>query len=113
MSEDEIVALIEGKTLGPFSDFRSKKGKPFSASIRLINNKIEFLFADSTDNLDLEAIQQGEPLGRSPIDGTRVFETPTAYMSESAMVGDEKKGLRISKIILDRSRSAPSISGSC
>ncbi|MDP3479865.1 MAG: DNA topoisomerase III [Desulfoprunum sp.] len=102
MSEAEIVLLIKGETLGPFSDFRSKKGKPFSASIRLVNNKVDFLFADSTDSLDIEAIQQGEALGTSPLDGTRVFETPAAYMSESAMVGDEGKGLRISKIILDK-----------
>jgi DNA topoisomerase-3 len=102
MSEAEIVRLIEGETLGPFSDFRSKKGKPFTASIRLVNHKIEFLFAESTDNLDIEAICQGESLGLSPLDGTRVFETPVAYMSESAMAGDEKKGLKIGRIILDK-----------
>lgn len=102
MSESEIVRLIEGETLGPFSDFRSKKGKPFTASIRLVNHKIEFLFAESTDNLDIEAICQGESLGLSPLDGTRVFETPVAYMSESAMAGDEKKGLKIGRIILDK-----------
>ncbi len=105
MSDTEIVRLIQGETLGPYSDFRSKKGKPFSASIRLINNKVDFLFADSTDSLDIDSIQQGESLGKSPLDGTRVFETPAAYMSESAMVGDEGKGLRISKIILDKALS--------
>jgi DNA topoisomerase-3 len=109
MAEDEIVALIEGKTLGPFSDFRSKKGKPFTASIRLVDNKIEFLFAESTSNLDLETIRQGEPLGRSPIDGTPVYETPIAYMSESALAGDDKNGLRISRIILDRQITAQHI----
>lgn len=102
MSEAEIVALIEGKTVGPFSDFRSKKGKPFTASVRLTNNKVDFLFAESTDNLDLEEIRRGEPLGLSPLDSSRVFETPTAYMSESAMTGDEKKGLKISRIILEK-----------
>ncbi len=102
MSEAEIVALIEGKTVGPFSDFRSKKGKPFTASVRLTNNKVDFLFAESTDNLDLEEIRRGEPLGLSPLDDSRVFETPTAYMSESAMTGDEKKGLKISRIILEK-----------
>ncbi len=102
MSEAEIVALIEGQTVGPFSDFRSKKGKPFTASIRLVNNKVDFIFAESTSNLDLDAIRQGEPLGRSPIDDSPVFETPTAYMSESAIMGDEKHGLKISRIILEK-----------
>nr|WP_320009983.1 DNA topoisomerase III [uncultured Desulfobulbus sp.] len=102
MEHDEIVALIQGKTLGPFSDFRSKKGKPFTASVHLANSKVEFLFADSTEELDLDAIRGQEPLGLSPVDKTKVFETPAGYLSDSALEGDKKKGLRISKMILGR-----------
>lgn len=102
MREEEIVALIQGETLGPFDDFRSKKGKPFTASLRLQEGKVEFLFADSMDAEDLAAIREQEPLGLSPVDGTPVFEAQGAYLSESALDGDEKKGLRISKIILGR-----------
>ncbi len=102
MSQDEIIAIISGKTLGPFSNFRSKKGKPFTASLRLNKNKIEFLFADSIDELDIEAIKKSAPLGISPVDATPVFETPAAYMSESKLDGDRVKGLQISKVILDR-----------
>ncbi|MCF6188657.1 MAG: DNA topoisomerase III [Desulfobulbaceae bacterium] len=102
MDEDEVVRLVKGETIGPFADFRSKKGKPFTASVRLNNSKIEFLFADSTDQLDVDEIKQQEPLGLSPIDQTKVYETPAAFMSESALTGDAKKGLRISKMILGR-----------
>ncbi|MEK6201566.1 MAG: DNA topoisomerase III [Desulfobulbaceae bacterium] len=102
MSDDEIVALIKGETLGPFSDFRSKQGKTFTASVRLTQHKIEFIFADSTDNLDIEEIKSTPILGISPVDGTPVYETPAAYMSTSAMEGDKKAGLQISKIILSR-----------
>ncbi|RUM40183.1 MAG: DNA topoisomerase III, partial [Desulfobulbus sp.] len=102
MDVEDVVALIRGETIGPFGDFRSKKGKPFSASVRLNNSKVEFLFADATDQLDIEEIKRQEPLGRSPIDQTNVFETPAAFMSESALAGDRKKGLRISKMILGR-----------
>lgn len=102
MREEEIVALIQGETLGPFDDFRSKKGKPFTASLRLQGGKIEFLFADSVAEEDLAAIREQKPLGLSPVDGTPVFEAQGAYMSESALEGDNKKGLRISKIILGR-----------
>ena len=102
MSENEIVSLIKGETLGPFSDFRSKMGKPFSASIRLQQNKIEFIFADAIDDLDTEAIKAGPILGISPIDMTPVHETPAAYMSASALDGDKSKGLQIGKIILAR-----------
>ncbi len=102
MTNDEIVALLEGKTIGPFSDFRSKKGKPFSASLRFTNGKIEFLFEKSTADLDIDAIKKGEVLGISPVDNTKVYETPAAFMSESALDGDEKNGLRIGKIILSK-----------
>lgn len=102
MSQDEVVALLSGKTLGPFSDWRSKRGKNFTATVALKNNKVDFSFADSTDDLDIEAIKKQEPLGLSPIDNTPVFETLAGYMSESALDGDTKKGLKISKIILDK-----------
>ncbi|NQS72723.1 MAG: DNA topoisomerase III, partial [Desulfobulbaceae bacterium] len=51
---------------------------------------------------DLAAIRAQDPLGLSPVDGTPVFETQGAYLSESALEGDDKKGLRIAKIILGR-----------
>jgi len=102
MTEEEIVALIKGETLGPFTDFRSKKGKPFTASVHIAQSKVEFLFADSTTQLDLDEIRSQEPLGQSPVDQTRVFETPAGFLSESALEGDQKKGLRISKVILGR-----------
>jgi DNA topoisomerase-3 len=106
MSEGEIVALLKGETIGPFSDFRSKKGKTFTASIKRVNSKIEFLFASAANELDVDAIKQGNPLGLSPIDRTRVFITPVAYMSESALEGDEKNGLKISRMILSKELTA-------
>lgn len=108
LDQADVVDLVQGKTIGPFSDFRSKKGKPFTASVRLVDNKIEFIFADSNADLDIESIKQGESLGRSPIDDTEVFITPMAYMSESALDGDDK-GLRISKIILAKEISEENI----
>ena len=102
MSTEEITSLVSGETIGPFNDFRSKKGKPFTASVRLKSTKVEFLFADSMEDLDLDDIRKSVPLGLSPIDQTPVFDTPAAYMSESALAGDEAKGLKISKTILSK-----------
>lgn len=101
MEQNEIVALLQGNTIGPMADFRSKQGKPFSASLRLKDGKVEFLF-DTANQFDVEEIKKTTPLGISPVDQTPVFETPVAFMSESALNGDSKKGLRISKIILGR-----------
>ncbi|HHO47099.1 MAG TPA: DNA topoisomerase III [Desulfobacteraceae bacterium] len=102
MREEEIVALIRGETIGPFDDFRSKQGKLFTAALTMKGGKVEFIFPESGDELDTERIKQSEPLGLSPIDNTPVFDTPAAFMSESALNGDQKKGLRISKVILGR-----------
>ncbi|MFT5698358.1 MAG: DNA topoisomerase-3 [Desulforhopalus sp.] len=109
LADEHVVALLKGETIGPYSDFRSKRGKPFSASVRLVNNKIEFMFADSMADLDIEAIKKTTPLGVSPVDDTKVFETAMAFLSESALDGDTKKGLRISKIILSKEISAENI----
>jgi len=102
LTDQDVLALLRGQTIGPFSDFRSKKGKPFTASVRLLDKKIEFIFAASLDELDIDAVKQGPILGLSPIDQTKVFATPMAYMSESALEGDAKKGLKISKNILSK-----------
>ena len=101
LAESEIVALLKGDTIGPFSDFRSKKGKLFTASVRLTNNKIEFMFADSNADLDIDATKQTNSLGTSPVDGTKVYGAPIAFMSESALDGEEK-GLKISRTILSK-----------
>jgi DNA topoisomerase-3 len=105
MHQEEIIRLIKGETVGPYSDFRSKAGKPFTASLMLKDGKVEFQFPDSTGSLDLDAIKAQEAIGLSPVDQTPVFETTMAYLSESALNGDQKKGLRIGKIILERAIS--------
>jgi DNA topoisomerase-3 len=67
------------------------------------------MFADSMADLDIEAIKKTPSLGVSPVDDTKVFDTPMAFLSESALDGDTKKGLRISKIILSKEISADNI----
>lgn len=109
LEESDVIELIEGKTIGPYSNFRSKRGKSFTASVRLVNKRIEFIFPDSNSGLDINAIKKGAVLGLSPIDNTRVFETPMAFMSESSLDGDSKNGLRISKVILSKEISAANV----
>src|SRR5690606_22793869 len=106
MAPGEIAELLDKRRIGPLTGFRSKAGKPFSAVLRLTDaNKVEFVF----EGADGEApeIVNSEPLGPSPVDGTPVFETLTAYMSQSALDasggdGDAKKGFRIGKSILGK-----------
>jgi DNA topoisomerase-3 len=64
---------------------------------------VEFLF-DNADN-DVEV---GEQIGISPIDQSPVFDSLTAYISESALQ-KEKTGFRLSKMILGKEISVENI----
>ncbi len=100
LREEEIVVLLQGGTIGPFHDFRSKQGRPFSASLKLTEGKVEFIFDQAGGEEMVAQETLGEPLGLSPVDQSPVYDRPQAYMSVSALAGDRDKGLRIGKTIL-------------
>ena len=95
MSPEEIVTLLKNKKLEPLTGFRSKTGKEFSAAV-IINdkNRPELIFDTPTTE------HSEEVLGKAP-DGTPVYETLTAYISQAAIDGD-KSGFRLNKIILGK-----------
>ncbi|MFA6835766.1 MAG: DNA topoisomerase, partial [Fibrobacteraceae bacterium] len=98
MSDDEIVELLTKKKIGPLTGFRSKRGMEFSAGLILDDkNKIKFVF----DNSDSEDIELGEQIGVSPIDKSPVFDTLTAYISQSSL-DKAKTGFRLNKVILGK-----------
>jgi DNA topoisomerase-3 len=100
MAPEEIVELLEKKRIGPLTGFRSKAGKPFAAVLRLTDaNKVEFVF-DEADGEKPEIVNP-EPLGKSPADGSPVFETVSSYMSQTAIDGD-KAGFKLGKSILGK-----------
>jgi len=104
MSEAEIVELLEKRQIGPLQGFRSKAGKPFTAVLKINEkNKVEFVFDDTASGADGQPldISKEEPVGVSPVDGTKVYETLTGYVSETALNGD-KTGLKINKMILGK-----------
>lgn len=97
INEEEVQTLLTQRKIGPLSGFRSKRGAAFSAVIILNDkNKVEFMF-DNADN-DVEV---GEQIGISPIDQSPVFDSLTAYISESSLK-KEKTGFRVTKIILGK-----------
>jgi DNA topoisomerase III len=111
MVQEEIIDLLKNRRIGPLTGFRSKMGKPFTAAIRLTEeNKIEFVFEDAPGK-DGEGpeILNPEPLGLSPLDGTKVMETLTGYLSETAMKGD-KAGFKMGKVILGKAITRDHIS---
>ncbi len=105
MTEGEIVTLLTNRQLGPLQGFRSKQGKPFTAALKINEkNKVEFVFDDSASGADGKPLDLSVeiPVGISPVDGTKVYETLTGYVSESSIAGDPKKGLKVNKMILGK-----------
>ena len=104
MAPAEVRELLLKKKIGPLTGFRSKRGAEFSAAITLSDKgKIEFVFQDDDTAPDGAAldINAQEPIGISPVDQSPVYESLTAFLSQSAL---EKKptGLRINKVILGK-----------
>lgn len=104
MSDEEIVELLTNQKVGPLTGFRSKRGMEFSAGILLEGGKVKFVF----DNDDSNEIELGEELGKSPIDGSPVFDTLTAYVSQS-YIDKEKTGFHLNKVILGKDISTENL----
>jgi DNA topoisomerase III len=117
LSLDEIRELVTKGQVGPLDNFRSKKGRPFSAILRMEEGKVKFVFdntrAPGALNADGTPAEGGEPaqpleldkltvVGVNPRDGTNMYEAPNAFISESYAKGDREKGLRISRKILGK-----------
>lgn len=106
LEPEEVRTLVSQGQVGPLDGFRSKAGKPFSAILKIEEGKVKFVF----DNAGQSEEGEGEELdlstlkvvGKSPVDGSPVYETPSAYASETYLKGDRSKGIRISRQILGK-----------
>ncbi len=97
LTEEEIVELLTKRKIGPLTGFRSKKGAEFSAVLTINSeNKIEFVFDEKPEEIEL-----GEIIGKSPVDGSNVYETLTGYVSDS-YVKKEPSGISLPKILLGK-----------
>ena len=104
MSDEEAVELLTQHKIGPLTGFRSKRGMEFSAGLAIEEGKVKFVF----DNAENEEIELGEELGKSPIDGSPVFDTLTAYVSQS-YVDKKESGFHLNKIILGKEISTDNL----
>ena len=104
---EEVEKLITEKQIGPLQGFRSKKGFPFAAVLKLTPEfKIEFDFGND-QNKDGEAnapvdFTGKEPLGKCPKCGARVFDAGMNYLCEKATGPDRTCTFRTGKIILQQ-----------
>jgi DNA topoisomerase-3 len=48
LSETQVKTLLVGKVTGEIKGFTSKAGKPFSAKLKLVDGRVQFVFDDKT-----------------------------------------------------------------
>jgi DNA-directed RNA polymerase subunit RPC12/RpoP len=105
---EEVEKLITEKQVGPLQNFRSKKGFPFAAVLKLnAEFKLEFDFGDGQKGENGEAAAPvdftgKEPLGKCPKCGARVFDAGMNYLCEKATGADRTCTFRTGKIILQQ-----------
>ncbi|MFT0170861.1 DNA topoisomerase III [Paraburkholderia mimosarum] len=106
----EVEELLQNKTIGPLSGFRSKMGRPFSAILKLSfddeikNYKLEFDFGQDAGAEDGEApdFSQQEPVGACPKCKGRVFEHGMSYVCEHSVANPKSCDFRSGKVILQQ-----------
>jgi DNA topoisomerase-3 len=102
---EEIETLIEKKSVGPLTGFRSRAGKPFAAVVRLTPEfRAEFDFGrpaggEGAEKVDFTGLT---PLGPCPKCGGRVFEQPMAYVCENSVNDPRTCDFRSGRVILQR-----------
>jgi DNA topoisomerase-3 len=106
----EVEELLQNKTIGPLSGFRSKMGRPFSAILKLSlddeikNFKLEFDFGQDSGTEDGEApdFSQQEAVGSCPKCKGRVFEHGMSYVCENSVANPKTCDFRSGKVILQQ-----------
>jgi DNA topoisomerase-3 len=101
----EAETLLSTRQVGPLDGFRSKMGRPFSASLKLSDdNEVKFDFPERDGGDDGEAIDFSgqEPLGPCPKCGAQVFEATQSYLCEKSVGPDKTCDFRSGRVILQR-----------
>jgi DNA topoisomerase III len=103
LGPEEVKALLTDRKVGPLAGFRSKTGKPFSATLVLNEeNKPEFQFEGNGNGDRMQVDPLKHPLvGKCQIcEGGQVYDTGAAYVCEN--VGAGTCTFKMSKTILQR-----------
>ncbi|MFO1297779.1 MAG: DNA topoisomerase III [Rubrivivax sp.] len=109
---EEVEAFLRDKKVGPLEGFRSKKGFPFSAELKLVfdddvgNWRLEFDFGDD----ERQAAADGEPvdfsgqksLGPCPKCQGHVYEHGANYVCEHSVGAHQTCDFKTGRIILQQ-----------
>lgn len=109
ISSEEVKTLISEGKIGPLNGFRSKKGKLFSAILRLDEeNKVKFVFDEIAENekngnkdnpINLSEFQV---IGICPKCESALYETTSVYGCEHQLNHDGKCDFRIFRTLLGK-----------
>ncbi|MFH1067140.1 MAG: DNA topoisomerase III [bacterium] len=104
MDLEEVKELLAKRVIGPLDGFRSKAGKPFSALVKLTDDKqvaLDWGAPSSSDDAQ-QNFEGQEPIGVCPKDQGRIFETPNAFICENAAKSGKTCDFRIGAKILNQ-----------
>ena len=105
-SPDEVAELITKRFIGPLTGFRSKKGRPFAAGLRLTEDlRLEFDFGRGSaagGSEEAPDFSAQEALGACPKCGARVFEHGVTYTCEKSVGATRTCDFRSGRMILQQ-----------
>ena len=105
---EEVQQLIMEKQIGPLQGFRSKRGFPFAAVVKLSpESEVKFDFGQDEQGADGEAAPAvdftgKEVVGKCPKCGARVFENGMVYICEKATGPERTCDFKTGAIILQQ-----------
>lgn len=104
MDKEEIRELLEKKRIGPLDDFRSKRGKHYSAYLYLDDEskRVKFDFGNGDSESGEIDFSKLTPIAKCPRTGGDLFETANAYIVRVVEGGEEKTPIKVNRKILDR-----------
>ncbi len=105
LTEEESIQLYSTKFVGPLEGFRSRFNKPFEAALELdAKFKVNFVF-DQDEPESIQDFKEEQIIGHTKLPDGRevtVYETEKAYFVPALANEDNKNGLRLGKMILQR-----------
>lgn len=104
MSEEEIAKLIANRTLGPLEGFRSKFGKPFSATLEFTDNyQVRFNFgSQEVAPTVIENLAEYPVVGQCPLCQGKVYATEGNFICENSQKSENKCKFKIVRLLLHR-----------
>lgn len=98
LTSDEVQKLVKTGEVGPFDDFKSRFGKPFSATLKLEKNengllRASFVFPEREGDAEAANFDYstGTVIGECPVTKLKIYDTPNGYRTNPAEASKTQK----------------------